>query len=594
MPSKKSSAPTWDLSDLFKNIADPQIEKLLTRQFARAELFAKNGRGKITDKLAPEKLLAMIQEYESILEQSYKPLMYAELIFSADSKNPKLGAFLQKMQTRVLAITQQMVFFEVELSRLSESVLTRLAKDKTLAPYAHYLSRVADFRPHRLNEREEQLMNELSLTGRTAFSRLFDEELAHKTFEMKTGRSTKSYSEEELLHHLHSPKREERKHATETLTNGLNEESRRLTYITNTLLQDKATKDKILHFETPEDSQHLANETTRETVKAMTDAITARYGIVKDYYLFKRKLLKLPKLFDYDRYAPITTQTRVIPFEEAKRIVLDAYASFSPKFAEIAKLFFDKHWIDAELRPGKRGGAFCSFITTDLHPYLFVNYQGGVRDVFTLAHELGHAVHAYLARKQTFLNFDMPLTFAETASVFGEMLVFDYLRTHIENPKEKLGLYTQKIDEIFATVFRQTAMHRFEQDIHGAWRTQGELPTSAINKFWHTRQQEMFGTSVIITPGHDIWWSYIPHFIHTPFYVYAYAFGEILTLALFAQYKKQGPAVVKNYFTMLESGGSKTPSELLAPFNIKLTDKKFWDAGLDLVEEIVGEMKGMA
>ncbi len=323
----------------------------------------------------------------------------------------------------------------------------------------------------------------------------------------------------------------------------------------------------------------------------MSDTVSGRYDIVQDFYRFKKNVLGLEKLYDYDRYAPVSSSKAVIPFLEAKEIVLNAYRRFSPEFAEIAQLFFDEGWIDADVRPNKRGGAFCMFVTTDVHPYVLVNYKGGLKDVMTLAHELGHAVHAYLAREQTYLNFDMPLTFAETASVFGEMLVFDDLRTRLTDKKELFALYMQKIEEIFATVFRQNAMYQFEQDLHRSYREKGELKTEEINHFWLSRQRDMFGKSVEMTDDYGIWWSYISHFFHSPFYVYSYTFGELLTLSLFAQYKSNGEVMVKQYFELLRSGGSKTPEGFLKPFGLSLESASFWQSGLTMIEQLVRDAK---
>jgi oligoendopeptidase F len=278
---------------------------------------------------------------------------------------------------------------------------------------------------------------------------------------------------------------------------------------------------------------------------------------------------------------------------QAKTIILDAFTRFSPRFAKLAQAFFDNGWIDAPQTPGKRGGAFCMFVTPDLHPYVFVNYSGNVKQVLTLAHELGHGVHASLARKQNLLHFDMPLTLAETASVFAEMITFDAMKATLTDPQERLTLLMQKIEEVFATVFRQTTMYRFEQDLHATSRTQGELTSEQISSLWRKHQTNMFGTSVTLTKDYDVWWSYISHFIHTPFYVYAYAFGELLTLSLFAEYKKRGATMVEDYLTFLEAGGSKGPDELLKPFGINLRDKAFWQGGIKLIEELVKEAKDL-
>lgn len=585
--------PSWDLSDLYINPSDPAIQETWDTQHRRADAFASSARGKITATLKPSELLEMIQLYESIIEQASKPEIYAHLLVAAEN-TPAHSAFEQKMRQAGLELSQKLLFFEIELSKIDADTLTKWSEHRDLRNYAHYLKRVADYRPHRLSENEERIINDYTLCGGSAFVRLFDEELAYKTFSLKQGNKTKQLNTEEVLHGLHSAKRSERKTAAAALTKGLKEEARRITFIANALFQQKKTNDRYYRFASPEESRHLSNETTQPVVDAMSQTVAKRTDIVQDFYRFKKKVLGLEELYDYDRYAPVGGRsTNEIPFSEAKDIVLNAYRRFSPEFADIAQLFFDEGWIDAAIRPNKRGGAFCMFVTTDTHPYVLLNYKGSLKDVMTLAHELGHAVHAYVAREQTYLNFDMPLTFAETASVFGEMLVFDDLRQRIQDKKELFSIYMQKIEEIFATVFRQNAMYRFEQDLHGHFREKGELSTEEISQYWLKRQKEMFGSSVKMTDDYRIWWSYISHFFHSPFYVYAYTFGEILTLSLFAQYKVQGEKMVKEYFNLLRAGGSKTPAGFLEPFDLSLEDVRFWEGGLDTIEQLVKEAKAL-
>jgi oligoendopeptidase F len=593
MPKKTpvSTPPSWNLSDLYTGLTDPAIQETWDTQNRRADAFVLVARGKIKKTLKPTELLGFIQTYESILEQAAKPEIYAHLVVAAEN-TPIHSAFEQKMRQAGLELSQKLLFFELELSKIDADALTRWSEHRDLKNYAHYLKRVADYRPHRLEENEEKIISDFSLAGGAAFVRLFDEELAYKTFRLKTNGKTVEANTEETLHGLHSPKRSEREASAKALTIGLKEEARRITFIANALLQHKKTTDRYYRFLSPEESRHLSNETTQPIVDAMSQTVAARTNIVQDFYRFKKKVLGLETLYDYDRYAPVAGKSSEdISFSEAKEIVLSAYRRFSPEFADIAQLFFDEGWIDAAVRPNKRGGAFCMFVTTDIHPYVLVNYKGSLKDVMTLAHELGHAVHAYIAREQTYLNFDMPLTFAETASVFGEMLVFDDLRKRITDKKELFAIYMQKIEEIFATVFRQNAMYRFEQDFHGHYREKGELKTEDFNRYWIKRQREMFGTSVKMTEDYEIWWTYISHFFHSPFYVYSYTFGEILTLSLFAQYQTQGEKMVKEYFNLLRSGGSKTPEGFLAPFNLSLTDENFWKGGLDTIEQLVKEAK---
>ena len=403
---------------------------------------------------------------------------------------------------------------------------------------------------------------------------------------------TEEWPEEKVLNMLQNVDRDTRKAGAQALTSGLREDLRRLTYIFNVLGEDKRIHDRYQKFETPEASRHLANEVTQEAVNTMSKAVSEHVRLVADYYDLKRSVLGMSELYDYDRYAPVLETERVYTFEEAREMVLSAYGKFSPRMRERASEFFEKQWIDAETKHGKRGGAFCSYGTPDLHPVVFMNYLGNTKSVLTLAHELGHGVHGSLMRKQTLFNFDTPLTIAETASVFGEMLVFDSLRSSVSG-KELLALLMGMIEEVFATVFRQHAMYKFEQDFHAARRSEGELKPERISELWIARQKEMFGDSVTLTDNYRIWWSYIPHFLHTPFYVYAYTFGELLTLSFYDMYKKADDKAVfaEKYLTMLEAGGTKAPEELVEPFGIDLSAKEFWEGGLRVVGKMVEEAK---
>ena len=390
-----------------------------------------------------------------------------------------------------------------------------------------------------------------------------------------------------------------RKAATDGFTRGLEEESRRLTFIFNTVIQDKGTDDRFTRFPNPEAARHLSNQISRESVDSMVGAVMSSTGIVSRYYKLKAKLLGIPKLTDYDRYAPLPSRTNTeISFAEARKIIIEASERFSPEYAEIADLFFRRRWIHAAPSEGKRSGAFCAFITSDTHPYVLVNYTGSLREVLTLAHELGHGIHAYLMRKRGYINYNVPLTIAETASVFGEMTVFNYLQSKVTDPRERLRLYCAKLEEMFATVFRQVVMHRFEQSIHSA-RKKGELSTTQLCDYWMTHQNEMFNGSVHLTPGYRYWWGYISHFIHSPFYVYAYAFGELLTVALYAQYqnaKESGKdgKWVERYLGMLALGDSAPPAELVKPFGISLERREFWLGGLGIIRSMLGTVEKLA
>ncbi|TSC78636.1 MAG: oligoendopeptidase F [Parcubacteria group bacterium Gr01-1014_29] len=589
---KLGRLPSWDLSALFCGADDPRIAETLRDAHQRADEFQQAWRGKITDASLPEDILRALQEYEAILQEAVKPYLYADLLHATDVENPNHGALAQKTQVALTDIGNKLLFLGLELIGLSDETLRRLVDGDALKNYAHYLEKLLRTKPHRLIEREEQMMNDFSLTGASAFTRLFDEELSRKKFRVVIDSETHEWPEEKVLNLLHDADREKRKAGADAITRELEKDLWRLTYIFNTLAQDKHISDRYQKYATPEASRHLANETTQEMVDTMSAAVSEGIGVVADYYSLKREVLGLSELYDYDRYAPVLASEKIYSFDEAREIVLSAYGKFSPVMREKGSEFFEKRWIDAEARHGKRGGAFCSYMTPDTHPVVFLNYLGATKHVLTLAHELGHGVHASLMRKHTLLNFDTPLTIAETASVFGEMLVFDSLRKTLEG-KERVALYMGKIEEIFATVFRQHAMYKFEQDFHTARRSEDELKSERIGELWMSHQKAMFGDSVTMRDDYSLWWSYIPHFLHTPFYVYAYTFGELLTLSLYDTYLKTDDkaAFADTYIAMLETGGTKSPQELVDPFGVDLSSKEFWQGGIRVVREMVEEAR---
>lgn len=589
------SLPAWDLSSLYSGIADREVDKTISATDRALNLFASRYRKKA--KMLARKPLAMLQafqEYEHLLSETSKPLIYAQLLFADSCSDPRRGAFLQKLKSWRSRVEKQLVFFELELLDLDVSLLKKLAGSQSMAAYSNYLTQLLATKPHRLNEREEQIISDKSLVGREAFTRLFDEELSRKVFTMKKGGRAKTYSESEVLAMLYNPASSARKAAAEALTKGLKEEAPRLAFIFNTLIEDKSLEDELRSFPYPEASRHLANQIDKSMVQAMESVVVGRYKLVQDFYTFKRKLVKAPALFDYDRYAPVVKSEGQITFNNARDMVLDSFHAFSEDFGRIAKEFFDRGWIDAARRPGKRGGAFCSFGTPDTNPFVFLNFNGNVRDVFTLAHELGHAIHAYLMRGQNYLNYDTPLTVAETASVFAEMLLFDHLASTLKSRKDLLSLYVNKVEGIIATVFRQISLFRFEQELHRQRKESGELLVPEINAIWRKSQMEMFAKSVVLTENYDYWWSYIPHFIHTPFYVYAYAYGELLTLSLYAQYRAEGDKFVQRYIQFLSKGASESPAELLKPFGINMKDRRFWTGGVNLIEELARKARSYA
>jgi len=574
---------TWDLSDLYSGMNDPKIAETLDNQIRKAEDFGARFRDKIdTPELTAELLLSAIVEYEEILQESDKPLNYASLLFAADTSDPERGAFMQKMQERTTNVSVRLLFFELDIMGIPDAKLTELLKRPTLAKYHHFIWATRLLRDYRLSEPEEKVLEEKANTGRRAFVRLFEETISNISFSLERDGKIETFTPPEILALLRDPNRDIRKKAAASLTEGLVSNGRTLTFIFNTLLQDKATDDRLRDHAYAEESRHLSNQLDRETVELVVRTATDNYPLVARYYNLKREILGYDKLTHYDRYAPLFETREQVPFEHGKEIVLSAFGKFSPTIGEIAGKFFENRWIDAEVRNGKQGGAFCSYVTADLHPYVFLSYLNRMEDVMTLGHELGHGVHAYIARPHGYLNFSSVLPLAELASTFGEMLVFESLQAE-SSRASKLALYAEKIEGMFATIFRQSAMFRFEQGIHAHRRQNGELTTEEYGAIWQEVQQEMFGNSVELGEEHRFWWMYISHFIGAPFYVYAYTFGELLVLALYAMYKKEGEAFVPRYIELLKVGGSMSPADTLGQVGIDIHDPNFWQGGMTVL-----------
>lgn len=579
----------WDLSDLYES---PESQKLSNDKNKLADLsdaFASNYRGTISG-CTPEHLYQALTDYESLLDIAYRLGSYAHLIWSTDTEDPKLGKLVQEITEFSSEISQKLVFFDLEWLALDDTEADKLINHKKLERFRHHLKSSRKYKPHMLTEEQEQLLSAKSVTGAKAWVRYFDETLGAARFEFDGEKVT----EQEILSKLHEPDRETRRTAAESFTNGLKSLSRSLTYIFNTLLADKYTNDKFRKYPEWITSRNLSNEISADTVQALVDSVTGNYGIVQRYYGLKRKLLGLEKMYDYDRYAPLLKSSSVIKWDEARTMVVDAYTKFHPEMGGIAGKFFDENWIDAAIRPGKRGGAYSASTSPSVHPYVFMNYDGKIRDVQTLAHELGHGVHQYLSRGQGVLQSGTPLTTAETASVFGEMLVFQDLIERLDDPKEKLALLLGKIDDTIATVFRQVSMNRFEDAVHKARREQGELETDQYSELWLQTQKALYGESVELTENYKLWWSYIPHFLHTPGYVYAYAFGELLVLALYGKYTSEPDGFAENYLKLLRAGGSDTPENLIALTGVDITSADFWEQGLAAIGKLVDQAEELA
>ena len=577
----------WNLTDLFSSTDDPRIDETLRSALVRAEKLQADYQGKLSAPgLTAQTLGAALREYEAIQQEASKPAAYASLLFATDTSDAARGAFLQKMRERGSQLTLPLLFLDLELAAAPDEVITPLLNTPEVAPYQHYIATIRAAREHMLSETEERLMEELANTGARAFDRLFDETTGTATFDL----DGEELSQAQVIAKIMSPDRETRRAAATAFSAGLQKQSRTLTFIFNTLLEDKNVQDRLRKYPTPPSSRHLANELAEETVSLVVGTVVRNYPLVARYYNVKRQILGLDTLTHYDRYAPLFQTEETIRFPQAQQIVLEAFGNFSPEMRQRAAEFFDKSWIDAPAMKGKDGGAFCSYVTPDTHPYVMMNYLGRMKDVMTLAHELGHGVHASLSRSQSLLNFHGTLPLAELASTFGEMLVFEKV-TQKASPKDKLALYAEKIEGAFATISRQTALYRFELAIHAHRRTQGELTTEEFGGYWQQEIQSMFGDSVELGDEHRLWWSYIGHFIGSPFYVYAYSFGELLVLSLFQQAKKDGPAFAERYLAMLAAGGSLTPQELMGKVGIDLNDPDFWQGGFDVLAGMVDEFE---
>lgn len=585
--------PVWDLSDLYSGIDDPKIEAVLDEQMKRADAFSEKYRNKIdcTD-LTAETLNEAISEYESLYQAADKPMDFAALYFSMDTSDPARGAFLQKMRECYSQISIKLMFFDLEMMSLPDECISRIIDDPVLDKYRHFIGVVRKFRDHRLSEPEETIMEEKANTGRRSFTRLFEETVSNIAFNVAGDADKKPMSMSEILALLHDPDREVRRNAAAGFSEGLKANGRTLTFIFNTILQDKATDDRLRKYEFPEQGRHLSNELDNDTVELAVSIAVESSDIVARYYKLKKDILGLDKLTHYDRYAPLFDTKEVVEFDHAKEIILGAFGKFHPVLAESAAKFFDEEWIDAEPRKGKRGGAYCSYVTPDLHPFVFMNYLNRMDDVMTLGHELGHGVHAYLSRPKGYLNFSTVLPVAELASTFGEMLVFEALQAEA-SLEDKLALYAGKIEGSFATIQRQAAMYRFEQAIHKHRREKGELTTEDFSRYWQNVQQAMFQDSIELGEEHSGWWMYVSHFISSPFYVYAYTFGELLVMALYSMYKSEGSAFSPKYVELLSTGGSMAPVDMLLKVGIDVHDPGFWKGGMKVLSGLLDDFEAL-
>ncbi len=510
---------------------------------------------------------------------------YVGLRLAENSLDPERGAAMAKMSEAATELSTKLVFFDLEWAAVPDEHAETLLADPALGFCAHHLRTLRRYRTHLLSEAEERVLTETSVSGASAWVRLFDEQTSAIEVAMPASSpgGERTASLEEGLSLLQHPDRRVRADAAGAVSASLEPGLRTRAYIYNTLLLDKSVQDRLRSYPSWLSSRNLANEASDESVSALIEAVVARYELPRRWYRLKAQALGIDRLADYDRAASVAETDRQVGWDEASSLVIDAYDSFSPKLADIVREFIDGAWIDAPVRPGKRPGAFCAYTVASHHPYLLLNWTGSSRDVLTLAHELGHGIHAYLARPQGIFSQDTPLTMAETASVFGEAVTNNALLAQLNDPDERFALLASTLEDSIATVFRQVAMSRFESACHTHRRDVGELSVDDFGNHWAATQTEMLGDSIELTDGYRNWWSYVPHFMGTPGYVYAYAFGQLLALSVYARYQAEGEAFVPSYLDMLAAGGSKSPEDLAAMVDCDLTDPGFWDAGLDIV-----------
>jgi oligoendopeptidase F len=581
--------PEWNLGDLYASPEDPAFAADMKRGEELARAFAETYRGKLAG-LSGEGLAGALKDYEALSDLLGRTGSYAQLYYVGDTTDSQRGKFYGDVSTRLTEISTLLLFFELELNRIDDKALQQAMKVPALAHYKPWIDNLRMEKPYQLDDKLEELFLEKSQTSSAAFNRLFDQTMAGLRFEVDGEIMTL----EPTLNLMQSPDEAKRKKGAEALAKTFGENVKLFTLITNTLAKDKDISDRWRGFKDIADARHLSNRVEPEVVAALVESVRRNYARISHrYYRMKAKWLGKDKLMHWDRNAPLPAEdTREVPWADAQEMVLSAYGQFAPEMASIARDFFDKRWIDAPSRPGKAPGAFAHPTVPSAHPYVLLNYLGKTRDVMTLAHELGHGVHQVLAAKQGALMASTPLTLAETASVFGEMLTFQAMLAKTTDPKKRKVLLASKVEDMINTVVRQIAFYSFERKLHEA-RKAGELTPDQINAIWMEVQHESLGDAIEFGPGYETFWTYIPHFIHSPFYVYAYAFGDCLVNSLYARYRESAQGFQEKYFEMLKAGGTKHHSDLLRPFGLDAADPKFWDKGLSVISGMIDELEKM-
>ena len=585
--------PEWNLADLYASPEAPEIARDVAAAAAEATRIKAAYQGKLVGLAADGgKIAEAVIAYEKLSDLMGRLGSYAGLRYAGDQADPVRAKFYGDISEKLTAVSMDLIFFELEMNQIPDDVLAKALQVPALAKYRPWFDDLRKEKPYQLEERIEQLFHEKSQTGRGAFNRLFNETMTALRFPVAG--EPEPLALEPTLNRLSDPAEPKRRAAAEALAKVFGENARLFTLITNTLAKDKEISDRWRGFKDVADSRHLGNKVEAPVVDALVAAVRESYPRLSHrYYRMKARWLGMEKMSHWDRNAPLPEKPeRVIAWPEARKMVLDAYGGFAPEMAGIAAKFFDQGWIDAPVRPGKAPGAFAHPTVPSAHPYVLLNYQGKSRDVMTLAHELGHGVHQVLAAQQGPLLSQTPLTLAETASVFGEMLTFQALLKGATDKRERKALIAGKVEDMLNTVVRQIAFYTFERKVHEARRA-GELTTEDLNRFWMEVQVESLGDSIDFKPGYEVFWTYIPHFIHSPFYVYAYAFGDCLVNSLYALYEEAHPGFVQKYFAMLMAGGSKHHSELLAPFGLDASKPEFWKKGLGMLSRMIDELEAM-
>jgi oligoendopeptidase F len=584
-----SETVRWNLNDLFASPTDPALEVALADALERAKGFEAKYRGKVAS-LPPADFAGMMAELENDEDRAIKPEIYAYLLHSQNTEDPAAGRLLARVREAAAERAAHGVFFALELAQITDEQAARLYADPAAAKYRHHVEESRKYRPHQLTEPEERVLTDFSPVGVNAWVRLFEELSAAIRMEID-GRDV---GLEESLMLLHDADRGLRHRASTAITGALKRDVRTRGYIFNVILQERAIEDRVRHFPSWISSWNLANEASDEAVLALVEAVSARNDICARYYSVKKRLLGVGELHEWDRYAPVGGAERDLTWDDAKDLVLASYQRFSPKVGELVNEFFKNDWIDAPVVPGKSGGAYCMPVSPRHHPYVMLNYTGKLRDALVMAHELGHGLHDLLSSKQNLFDFHPPLTLCETASVFGETLTFDRIMAEEKDPKVRLSLLCNQLEEAFATVFRQVAFNRFEDAAHTARRAEGELSPDQLGEIFQAKLQPMFGDALKLTEDHKVWWSYVGHFLRTPGYVYSYAFGNLLAFSVYQRYLERGPSFVNDYLDFLASGGSTRPDELVKRIGMDITNPSFWDSGLNILDGMVTEVERLA